>query len=326
MLSFGVFCSPATVGVLWQYIGKINTRINITSPLRLAIVRGWFGAMSMRPIWRRFARICVGDNPRYTLPSEAIAEVAAPPQLLPDDILYVIAGNHLEIYSNMLMVNKNLNHMLRQFDAWNAFVEVVEIKEVTRDIDDNGFTNEYVNMILRDAPDREIMDNFDNVVKIVYHGESVKIHTSKYHYAHAKIEERRNWRFGKLLSYERYDYDYCNITNKEIRWLSYKAIYTPKTSKTKHAYKVEYNYNRLGNIRTTLHTRDGKEYSPVEEFTETVAMVMTGGIMATFTGAIIYGNWCALCARFAVYKTDASAFVGDIAWILQKIFEPPARV
>ncbi|QJX74255.1 hypothetical protein F-E9_502 [Faustovirus] len=280
MFAVGVFFSPVILGVYWTGMDGYKAhiaqhlqdpeytifRISTNYSLRGAVynylrkyLRRWLYGGS-RLIKHIFTRPKLGHSTITPVATEVVDTV----QLLPDDVLYLIAGCDWRVYGAMLTVNKTLNAMLRSYDTWGNFVEMIDWRRVG----DNGSTTttcEKSALILVGTKSFNATGDPTGT----YHGESIE--------STIYDRPRGNWsktsvcshfRFGKLHRTEIYLYTREGVDKStlQVRKLS-ERIYIPATAANKHSYKIAYEYGYSGDVTKVKATyyRDGRVYSPSDE-------------------------------------------------------------
>ncbi|AMN83457.1 hypothetical protein D5b_00025 [Faustovirus] len=263
MFALAAFCSPVIVGAWW--------RLQKTQ-LYGVVAGAYISHITDGTLWRKLRHKHELQNRSLPLTHENNTS-----PVLPDDIIYLIGCQHYKVYAQMLMVNKTLNTMLKQFDAWGAFCKVTESKRYTECVYP-GINITTVELTLVGTGGDKIR-----------HGETVEYHERNKYGRVMKWEIHRHYRFGELLRYENYTIG-RNHTSSEAKRKSYEVIYWPKTAHCKHRYRAEYWYDQYGHKCDSMHYRDGDYYSPVAEIIEMAALVICGGLVVAGIGVIVVNS------------------------------------
>jgi hypothetical protein len=304
-----IFLSPVYIGAIWSYgqiIGNIDKQVH-----NLPITFG------IKPLLRYWKQHDVTNGGRYTAPCSALLyDYGFAPQLLLDDILYLIATYDYQVYGSMLVVNKSLNSMLKKFDAWGQFVEVVE----RRDNTDTAYSRKSYECIRMQIKGTQKYNVMGEPYAYICHGEMIETIT----------EDRRHGRWSKRATHKHYRFDYEYKTEVyvykrvpgegEWKWKSWECVRIPGTKGDKRLYRIERTFNELGCVKETKHYRDGREYSPVGEFFENLIMTVVYVGAGALIGYSVWYNWPQISSKLAIYLSgNLNVLCSDIRWFFKEM-------
>lgn len=283
-----VFLSPVAIGVFWsttehlrRYMAQqVKQRIIAHIPVNYHGAVMLPGAVALRRLWRQLTRPDGTHNGAYTAPCCAIAEhgIADIPYMphlpqLPEDVLYLIAVQDYKVYASMMEVNKSLNTMLRQFDAWGEFVDVVQERKAS-----HTQISESTIMRLKALGDNRV---YTTDIK---HGTTSLTRTNSGRSWWNRTEEVSYYLFNVLHKYEYYVservIDDVDGAIREVRHKEFEREYSPNLGIKR--LSVARKWDKNGKLVSTTHYRGDERYDPSNELAETLVIAVGLPVITAF--------------------------------------------